>query len=436
MLICKKCKIEYEKGKKFCKNCGGLLEQKEESFPIQENKIQTGGSIPGRLLICPSCKSTYESVKFCKKCGGILVSQGPEISKETPGLENKQEPIQTKATEKPLEQVKQGKLTCPNCKISYDKWKFCIKCGSQLVRKTSQEKEMPTIAPPIEVKKEPPMVGIPKKPPLEEPAGRLFCPTCKVAYEAGKFCKKCGATLVTHQMPTPEIKKPKAEYPPEVKVQPPPTQLPKQKPPQEVPKKIQRMPVPPVKQKKIFQPLPMGILGAIVLVVIIGYLLWPKYSYLIKKQPSSGVPVAKTDITPPPAASVPPSTSPPQAEIPSTPGIEQEIEGIKSALENIRQGNLQKNIDLFMSCYSVEFKDREKRKTATLETWRDFDYHDLSYNLMSPSISGDIANARVEWLIRISSRGGGQPQDRKTLLDVTFKKEEGGWKIIEIKSVS
>ena len=110
-----------------------------------------------------------------------------------------------------------------------------------------------------------------------------------------------------------------------------------------------------------------------------------------------------------------------------------EIGKIKGLLENIRQANLQKNIDLFISCYATDFKDREEKKKATLAYWKKFDYLDLSYDLKNPSISPDTAKARVEWVIKISSKTGSQPQESKTILDVTFKKEEGGWKITEVK---
>jgi ketosteroid isomerase-like protein len=112
-----------------------------------------------------------------------------------------------------------------------------------------------------------------------------------------------------------------------------------------------------------------------------------------------------------------------------------EIEKIKGMLENIRQANLRKNIDLFLSCYSTDFKDREVKKKATLDNWKKFDYLDLSYDLRNPSISGDTAKAKVEWLIRIFPTTGGKPQESKTTLDVLLKKEEGGWKIKEVKLV-
>jgi len=160
-------------------------------------------------------------------------------------------------------------------------------------------------------------------------------------------------------------------------------------------------------------------------------LLWPKYSYLIKKQPPSSTGLVQK-VEPPSTFHV---TSPTKTQpITPKPSEAEEVEAIKNLLENIRQSNLQKNIALFMSCYALEFKDREGRKTTTLENWRIFDYLELSYDLKRQAISGDTANARVEWFILTSPKGGGQAQESKAVLDVTFKKEDGRWKIIEIKS--
>jgi ketosteroid isomerase-like protein len=111
-----------------------------------------------------------------------------------------------------------------------------------------------------------------------------------------------------------------------------------------------------------------------------------------------------------------------------------EIRNIKTLLEDIRQANLEKNIDLFISCYATDFKDREGKKKTTLAYWKRFDYVDLSYDLKDASISGDTAKAKVEWLIKTSSKAGDRPQENKSILDVLFKREDGEWKIKEVKA--
>lgn len=114
----------------------------------------------------------------------------------------------------------------------------------------------------------------------------------------------------------------------------------------------------------------------------------------------------------------------------------QERERIKQLFEMIRQANLQKKIDLFMSCYTTDLRDRNGKRMETMETWNHFDYLDLSYNLERQAITGHTAQVRVEWWIKVSQKSGGPSQERRSVFDVTLKKEDGRWKIGEIKPIA
>ena len=63
-------------------------------------------------------------------------------------------------------------------------------------------------------------------------------------------------------------------------------------------------------------------------------------------------------------------------------------------------------------------------------------YQDLSYDLKGQTISGDTANVKLEWMIQVSKKVGGKREDKRTLQDVTLKREDGSWKIKEIKTAS
>ncbi len=169
--------------------------------------------------------------------------------------------------------------------------------------------------------------------------------------------------------------------------------------------------------------------GIAIICIAAGYLLWSTYSHIVtKKSDSSAIPPSKEKASSLVLASsgIPPSSaSPKEAE---------EIEKIRNLLENIRKANLRKDIDLFLSCYLNDFKDREGKKKSTLESWENFNFLDLTYDLVTHSVSGNAVRARVEWLVRFSPKSGGQPQESKTTLDVIFKKEDATWKIGEIKS--
>lgn len=192
-------------------------------------------------------------------------------------------------------------------------------------------------------------------------------------------------------------------------------------------------------------------IGFIVVIIIGGYLLWSAYSHFTPKKSAPSKPIPKKVVSslpsrpaaptepaarPEPKITHPPSP-PPAPVVPKTPASDdKEIENIKNLLENIRQANLRKNIDLFMSCYSAGFKDREGKKKETLRNWENFTYINLSYTLREHSISADTAGAKVAWVVVYSSKGGGPTQQSETVLDVTLNKEPGGWKIKNIKPTS
>jgi hypothetical protein len=345
------------------------------------------------MPVCVKCHIEYENgEEFCRTCGSPLSTKEKPISRA-------EEKNKTK------EQKPNGKLICPACEIIYEKMTTCIRCGATLVRQNpSQEKREP----------KPPQTLAPKEEIHEE------------------------ALKVVHP---PEVKKeaPKKPYSPEVKKEPPHVQAPEKLGVEKLPGDIRRSVSTSRKSKKNFLRLPFGGFGVLILIIVAIYLLWSMYSYFATKR--SG-PITSTSqenfgqILPDPSVPKTDSSAVLNREESEKKQPTQEIEGIKGLLEKIRQANLQNNIELFMSCYTADFKDREGKKRTTLESWANFNYLELSYDLKKHSISSNSANARVEWLMQISPKTGGRPEKNKTLLDVTFEKEDGSWKVKEIKPVN
>ena len=352
------------------------------------------------ILICKKCKIEYkEGEEVCSNCGGHLVPK--EIPKE--------------------------KFICPKCKILYESMKSCIKCGGPLVKQgPSQEGEEPKPSEAPEAKKEeseaagapevagelPPIQPIPK-PPTEVPRKE------------------------TKSLDTPEIKK-------EVRKEPPPSQPPEKQPAKKLPEDMGLGISLPKGAKKSFFQTPVGLLSTLVLVVVAIYVLFSLYSYFTKKV-SDTIPSApgKTTQITPPGTSKPPDQTTPVAEPPSPPATpkpavdeKEEIQKIEGLLDRIRQANKEEDIDLFMSCYTKDFKDREEKKRTTLKFWRNYYYLELSYTLKGHSIMTDTATAIVEWGITVAPRSGGPSQKSNAVLNVIFKKEGGYWKIKETITVS
>ena len=381
MLFCKKCQVEYEDDRRFCGQCGSFLIRKEEALPDFED------------------------------------------------------------TEKPAEEKPKEKFICPDCKIIYEKSKTCIRCGAEVVLLSSfQAKEEFETEQEPDIGKESPQV-LTTREWLESPPQHLTCSICKTVYLRGKSCPKCGAGLIPsgplreeqngkkptlHEDKKPEIKTP---YPPELEKAFSQEEAPDQKTSKGTVEEQIKKGRFARKIKKDYPRIFLNWSGIAIICIAAGYLLWSTYSHIVTKKPDSNTtPFSKEEASSPVVASsgIPPSSpSPTEAE---------EIEKIKNLLENVTKANLRKDIDLFLSCYSKDFKDREGKKKSTLESWENFNFLDLTYDLVTHSVSGNMVRARVEWLVRFSPKSGGQPQESKTTLDVIFKKEDSTWKIGEIKS--
>ncbi len=534
MPVCTSCNIEYEEDKKFCNYCGGPLTPKTEPMSTPKKVNQVAEEKSDGKLICPHCQITYEFGSSCIQCGSPLGRQTLAEAKEEPETVDRIESGEKLSSAAPSQEQKieasRGKLICPTCKIIYESGESCIKCESALVPQTStQTNGELKISNGSEGERQPLQEQTNQEQLfVETPRKKLICPTCKIIYERGESCVRCGSALVS-ETPSREKEKPKSSdiefnlstsepdgledvflprgstevsersgRRPEATPERPPlpssegqdsgvTERGKRKEPR-VPSTREvefeeeyleaRTPEQPVarkstddflnkitflsKLKKDYRRLCLEVGSIIIMILAGGYLLWSVYSYLTKpKQPESGAPISKVAaVQTLPSSSSSPAPATPVAEaeesrntagsssiskeaVPApsslpdtsrTPSVDtQDIGNIIALLENVRKSNLQKDIDLFVSCYASDFENMEGRKRATVAYWENFNYLNLSYDLKNLSISAGTAKAKVEWLIKTSSKAGGQSQQSKATLNVTFKKEEGRWKIREVK---
>jgi len=555
MLVCVSCNIEFKEDKKFCSYCGGPLVTKEDLVPSKQRreKEEEGAE---QKLICPNCKIIYEFGSSCIQCGSGLVTEIPPKEKEVletddKRLRDEKEPLQPQEPrEKQIRQPREN-LICPACKLIYEQGNFCPKCGSPLLPQTlTQAFEEAKTAPKSGIGKEPIQLQTIQEQLIETPRKNLICPHCKIIYERGSSCVRCGSALVTEdmaqEMGTPEspstpdhafdpttrpetpasrstrrfstgpveslgpkvetrdhrvdsvrpssstskaqdpglapdglkesrgderieqVDKTRLREQPEVfpNTETDPTLgMSKQEPATGSTNYLERRSVRPRKRKIDYRRLLPEVGSISIMVVAGGYFLWSVYSHITKlpepqasrskevsapalsnpsnsasttakvsipqeterrqTEQSSVTSKEKTEVAPP----FPSSSIPSDALVVET----FEIGKIKDLFENIRQANLRKDIDLFVSCYATDFKDRDGKRKATLSFWKKFDYLELSYDLKKTSITGDTARIRIEWVMKISSTGGGQPRESKTFFDAVLKKEQGSWKTQEVK---
>jgi hypothetical protein len=443
-------------------------------------------------------------------------------------------------------EASRGKLICPSCKIIYERGTSCIKCESALVPQTSAQtnghSQLSSGSKDEEKSLE--VQTIEEQIVVETPRKKLICPSCKIIYERGTSCVRCGAALVP-QTSSKEIEKQKSS---EIEFNVPASEpdglgdpflqkgsaelsatsgrepgaaperpslfspsSPKEKDSAVTERgKKREFPAPPAQElgieedffqdettdqpvakksvgdllkggtflskfKKDYRRLGFEVGSIMIMVLAGGYLLWSAYSYFKRPKPpepsatiSKEMPIKtlpSSSSSTPPAAPVADSTkskntegsssissssiskeaapappTPSAPEVPKAPSAEtqemgKEVGNIMTLLENVRQSNLKKDIYLFVSCYASDFQNMEERRRATIAYWEKFNYLDLSYNLKDLSLSAETAKARVEWLIKTSSKNGGQAQQSKSVLEVSFKKEDGKWKIKEVKPV-
>ncbi len=378
------------------------------------------------MLFCKKCQVEHEEDKrFCPQCGSFLIRKEVFLS-------------EAEETGKPEEDKPKEKFICPVCKIIYEKTKKCIRCGAEVILLMPPHPNEPPGEVETSVTQEQPSPFVNTKNELDIPPEPLICPACKKEHLGGKSCMRCGTALVPHEVLQEKAKAPSSPPLADKKGEkrlPPLTEIEKQlfqeESPDQPPRKksVQEQ----IQQgrllrkvKKDYPRMALNWSGMGIICMAVGYLLWSTYIHIVpSKSKLEDVSNHK------PSSSV--STTSETSTYTEAIHEEEEKERVKDLLEKIRKANLEKDIHLFLFCYAKDYKDREGKKKSTLEMWENFNFLDLSFNLESFALMGNVARSRVDWFARFTPKGGSVPQQSQTSLEVVFKKEDGHWKIAEIK---
>jgi len=402
MVICPQCNIEHDEGEEFCKKCGAFL--------LAIDDPASGEGKTKVRLLCPKCQLFYKKGNYCRKCGSLLMQEMPSQDPDIQPLEKKSVKSWSKKWLRLLNEERELESCMSKLEVERDKVSSDV-LNPLFIRYKDRLNSLSPLHQEIETELE----GIRKRA-SEEIASldKELKPIQRRLEEFQSLYESGGVTK-------PDFVKEKKELRKEIKSRE---------------RSLK-------KYRQILSLLPGKMGGSLVSTGFTGNLLRPPIlliasamiilmvagGYFFWQRPSqSSRAVAKEIVTSP---SVPPSPKSPPAAVEA-----QEVEKIKSLFENIKQANLKKNIDLFMSCYSRDFNDLQGKRLDALETWGFYNYHELSYDLKEQTISGDTANVKLEWRIRVSKKVGGQREDKRTLLDVTLKREDGFWKIKETKTLS
>jgi len=402
MVICPQCNIEHDEGEEFCKKCGAFL--------LAIDDPASGEGKTKVRLLCPKCKLFYKKGNYCRKCGSLLMQEMPSQDPDIQPLEKKSVKSWSKKWLRLLNEERELESCMSKLEVERDKVSSDV-LNPLFIRYKDRLNSLSPLHQEIETELE----GIRKRA-SEEIASldKELKPIQRRLEEFQSLYESGGVTK-------PDFVREKKELRKEIKSRE-----------RSLKKYRQILSLLPGKMGgslvstgftgNLLRPPTLLIASAmIILMVAGGYFFWQRPS-------QSSRAVAKEIVTSP---SVPPSPNSPPVAVEA-----QEVEKIKSLFENIKQANLKKNIDLFMSCYSRDFNDLQGKRLDALETWGFYNYHELSYDVKEQTISGDTANVKLEWMIRVSKKVGGQREDKRTLLDVTLKREDGFWKIKETKTLS
>lgn len=99
----------------------------------------------------------------------------------------------------------------------------------------------------------------------------------------------------------------------------------------------------------------------------------------------------------------------------------------------IKKANITKDIDLFMSCFSPNFKLLDNKKANRLKVWNEYDYNSLKYNIKGFVILKDKASGLVEWEFYARQKNTEKKISAMFLYNVVLEKDnKGAWKILSM----
>lgn len=148
--------------------------------------------------------------------------------------------------------------------------------------------------------------------------------------------------------------------------------------------------------------------------------------------------------TPPPPVAVTPAPGPAAGgppPIPGTPGPPlapaPELKGqLQQVLSTLREAQLHKNIEQFMSCYAKAFPNLQQKRQDALAAWANYDYTNLIYTIDGlKTLSPDNVVARVTWYIDVTNPNTKEITTYKQVYEVGFVKEAGQWHIRSLQEV-
>lgn len=403
MVVCPRCNLTHEIGEELCRKCGSFLLTDEEDYFLKVEKVET-------QLICPICQDLYHQGNYCKKCGSLL-------RQDIPSLETNRHPLEIKWIKdcsKEWLKLRREKKELEVCLKNLETQKKEISNDMFALLWARYQERLKELLP-LHQEMEAELESVRRRASEEIDLLEKELKPLQTKLEEFQFINKQeGITRVDFLKEKEEVNR---------NLQTRVRNLKKWRRFLSVlPGEMRKDSVSKGFKEILFQPFTILVIStSIILLGTGGFVLSPWYLKSSPVIPSKIVSSLPT-----------PSLSPKSR----TNVDDQEVLKIKALFDAVKQANLQKNIDLFMNCFAHDFTGKEKKRSDTLKTRNHFHYLNLSYDLKQKRISGDIADVRLEWSIRVSEKGREKPEDNRIIFDTTLRKENGHWKIQQIRPVS
>jgi hypothetical protein len=407
-MFCQRCHIEYDESRKYCRNCGSPLSanQKPSSGDAGHPSLVERRRI---VRICPRCRLHFEVGNYCRICGSSL-----KCEDITPDGEPIQERRLVKSLSSEWFRLTKRKNELEICLRNLTEQRNALPDDTFNLTLQSNQVQLESLScrlQEMEARFEAIRTSVSKKIDLLEE-------------ESDTLQKRLDEIRSLHQVKAIAF----ADYSSE-KYDINRRMRSRVKYLKEYRNTISQLPTPlgegsvsPMVTGNLIRYQSSAIIGGILIMIALGaYFLWAKNAEFFRSQESVHISQTKPSV---------------QGRLPVSSPEPREDDKIKSLFETIRRANLEKKIDLFMSCYASDFNGRNEKRLATVETWDNFNYLDLSYELKRLTVTAQTAQVRVKWWINISPKHGGTSEKITSVLDVSLKKEADYWKIKKIKPVS
>lgn len=153
---------------------------------------------------------------------------------------------------------------------------------------------------------------------------------------------------------------------------------------------------------------------------------WIVFTFTQKDKPE--IPHEKT-------ASAPSSAPATTVKPPEMPKIIINEKEIRSLLEDIKNANLNKDLNLWESRYSINYLELKGRKDSIIDQWKKYDFTSLEYRIDDLKVQGDTAVAVIAWDMDLFEKNTGWTKKVTPRLHSQFIIEDGKLKISSVKKL-